>query len=105
MITAQIGKDKSVCLFQSGVNVFVCTSILRARLRMQMTAFDFLLGIGFAFVFTSASHSSRHRLRIIMTLQSAVMFLLFQLFDLLWRFCSFSVSVCCGVFAFSAVCL
>ena len=67
MNTAHIGKEKSVCLLQSGFNVFVCTSILRARLRMQMTACDFLLGIGFAFIFTSASHSSRHRLRIILT--------------------------------------
>ena len=67
MNTAHVGKEQIVCLFQSGVNVFVCTSILRARLRMQMTACDFLFGIGFAFVFTSASHSSRRRLRIILT--------------------------------------
>ena len=67
MTTLHIGKEKIACLFQFGFNVFVCTSILRARLRMQMTACKFLLGIGFAFIFTSASHASRHRFRIILT--------------------------------------
>ena len=67
MNTAHIGKETAACLFQSGFNMFVCTSVLRARLRMQMTACDFLLDIGFASVFTSASHSSRHWLRIILT--------------------------------------
>ena len=67
MNTAHIGKEKAACLFQSGFNMFVCTSVLRARLRMQMTACNLFLGIGFAFIFTSASHSSRHRLRMILT--------------------------------------
>ena len=67
MTTAHIGKEEAACLFQSGFNVFVCTSILRARLRKQRTACNFLHGIGFAFIFTSGSHSSRHRLRIILT--------------------------------------
>ena len=55
----------SVC--PSGVNVFVCTSIIHARLHMQLTACVCLLDIGFAFVLISASHASRHRLRIILT--------------------------------------
>ena len=67
MTTLHIGKEKNACLFQFGFNVFVCTSILRARLRKQRTACNFLHGIGFAFIFTSASHASRHRLRIILT--------------------------------------
>ena len=66
-------------MFPSAVHVFACTSILRARLYMQLTACDCLfdigfalfaltsashyLDIGFAFILTSASHSLWHRLR------------------------------------------
>ena len=66
-INAKIGKNISACVLPSGVNVFVCTSIIRARLHMQQTACVCLLDIGFAVVLISASHASRHRLRSILT--------------------------------------
>ena len=66
-INPEFGKNISVCLFPSAVNVFVCTSVILARIYMQLTAYDFLRDIGFAVVLISTSHSSRHRLRIILT--------------------------------------
>ena len=66
-INAKIGKNVSVCLFPSAVNVIVCTSIIRVRLYMELTAYDCLLDIGFAVLLMSISHSFRHWLRIILT--------------------------------------
>ena len=78
-INAKIGKNIFARLFPSAVHVFACTSILRVRLHMQLTACDCLFDIGFAlfaltsashyldiglaFILTSASHSLWHRLR------------------------------------------
>ena len=66
-INAKNRKNVSVCLFPSAVNVIVCTSIIRVRLYMELTAYDCLLDIGFAVLLMSISHSFRHWLRIILT--------------------------------------
>ena len=66
-INAKICKNVSVCLFPSAVNVIVCTSIIRVRLYMELTAYDCILDIGFAVLLMSISHSFRHWLRIILT--------------------------------------
>ena len=57
-INAKIGKNIFVRLFPFAVNVFVYTSIVRARMYMQLTACDCVFDIGFAIVLRSTSHSS-----------------------------------------------
>ena len=57
-INAKIGENIFVRLFPFAVNVLVYTSIVRARMYMQLTACDCLFDIGFAIVLISTSHSS-----------------------------------------------
>ena len=57
----------SCCFHLPSMCLCVLPLFVRARLYMQLTAYDCLLDIGFAVVLISTSDSSRHRLRIILT--------------------------------------
>ena len=57
----------SVCFHLASMRLCMCTSIIHARLYMQLTACDCLLDVGFPIALISVSHSSRYRLRIILT--------------------------------------